>query len=259
MTPYLWDPSWERERERLEAQALLFESGTIRLLESLGVRPGWRCLEVGAGTGSIAAWLSEKVGPSGHVHATDIDTRFLADIGQPNLDVRCHDIAAEPLEVTDRDLVHARLVLMHLPGRDQALRHLVAALRPGGWLLLEDYDLLTWGAFHPHSPLQARVAEAVRRLFEEQGADPRYGLKLPAALIGAGLANVQSEARLTVVRSGTPHNEALALKLEQFKDKLVAAGLLAAEEIAQAITESRAGSSAFYYPPLMVAAWGQRL
>src|SRR5215470_17943338 len=40
------------------------------------VRPGWRCLEVGAGRGSIATWLAAQVGENGQVVATDIDITY---------------------------------------------------------------------------------------------------------------------------------------------------------------------------------------
>jgi 2-polyprenyl-3-methyl-5-hydroxy-6-metoxy-1,4-benzoquinol methylase len=63
------------------------------------VQPGWRCLEVGAGRGSMAAWLAKQVGPTGHVVATDIDTRYLAKLDVPNLEVIRHSILEDPLDL----------------------------------------------------------------------------------------------------------------------------------------------------------------
>jgi ubiquinone/menaquinone biosynthesis C-methylase UbiE len=74
------------------------------------------------GRGSIAAWLSERVGPTGQVIATDIGTRFLETLQRPNLEVRRHNIVTDPLPEDEFDLVHVRLVLMHLPERDSVLR-----------------------------------------------------------------------------------------------------------------------------------------
>lgn len=51
-----------------------------------------------------------------------------------------HDIVKDPLPAHSFDLIHARLVLAHLPARDQVLPRLVASLRPGGWLVVEDFD-----------------------------------------------------------------------------------------------------------------------
>jgi hypothetical protein len=65
MTTYAFDNSWELARQRLDAIEAWFDPGTIRHLTERGVAPGWHCLEVGAGGGSIAAWLGDRVGPAG--------------------------------------------------------------------------------------------------------------------------------------------------------------------------------------------------
>jgi 2-polyprenyl-3-methyl-5-hydroxy-6-metoxy-1,4-benzoquinol methylase len=256
---YVFDRDHRSERRRLEAQALLIDAGTIRRLRGLGPLDGLRCAEVGAGAGSIAVWLAEQVGPAGRVVATDVDTRFLIGLERPGLEIRTHDILAGSLEEASYDLVHTRLLLRHLPDCEHALRHMVASLRPGGWLLAEDFDLDTAGSFHPSSALQTRVHHAVQRLLETAGVDTRYGIKLVAALEAAGLDDVEAEAHLRVVRSGTPPAEALALKLEQFRDALVRAGQVTEEEVNRAIAEARdPDHGAVHYPPLMVAAWGRR-
>ena len=63
------------------------------------VQPGWRCLEVGAGRGSMAVWLAQQVGPSGHVVATDVDTTYLDRLHLPNLEVRRHNILDDSLDL----------------------------------------------------------------------------------------------------------------------------------------------------------------
>jgi hypothetical protein len=62
------------------------------------VRPGWRCLEVGAGRGSMAVWLAEQVGESGKVVATDIDVTYLERIHLSNLEVRRHNILNDSVD-----------------------------------------------------------------------------------------------------------------------------------------------------------------
>jgi 2-polyprenyl-3-methyl-5-hydroxy-6-metoxy-1,4-benzoquinol methylase len=95
---------------------------------------------VGAGGGSIAEWLAGQVGPDGRVLATDIDTRFLEQLShKKNVEVRRHDIVSDSLPERAFDLVHARLVLLHLPERDRVLGRMAAALKPGGWLLTEEF------------------------------------------------------------------------------------------------------------------------
>jgi 2-polyprenyl-3-methyl-5-hydroxy-6-metoxy-1,4-benzoquinol methylase len=124
---------------RFDSLAALFNPVTIRHFDALGVSSGWQCREVGAGGPSLPLWLSSRVGPSGRVVATDIDVSWVQEIACGNIDVRQHDVAAESAPGRF-DLVHARLVLVHVPDREEALRRMVDSLRPGGWLLLEDFD-----------------------------------------------------------------------------------------------------------------------
>src|SRR5438477_4420279 len=117
------------------------------------VEQGWRCLEVGAGRGSMAVWLAEQVGPAGQVVVTDIDTRYLQRLDLPNLEVLQHNILDDSLEVLGPgsfDLVCSRLTLFHLVGRQEvAIRQMTECLRPGGWLIDEDAD---WGTAAPIDP-----------------------------------------------------------------------------------------------------------
>lgn len=112
---YTMDNAWHAARRRLGLLEAEFDEGTRYHLLARGVSNGWACLEVGAGNGSVAEWLSERVGPAGRVTATDLDTRFLEALSRPNLEVSQHDIVADPLPETTFDLIHCRLLLMHLP------------------------------------------------------------------------------------------------------------------------------------------------
>jgi SAM-dependent methyltransferase len=152
----------EPEDERLRLLESVYDPGTIEMLRATGVQPGWRCLVPGAGHGSIARWLADLVGPDGLVVATDIDTRFLASCAGPNLEVRQHDLLADPLEANGFDLVHVRALLVHLPGRQQeAVDRLVAAVRPGGWLAVDESDVTTFGSADPAHPAHQTVNEIV--------------------------------------------------------------------------------------------------
>src|SRR5919109_617564 len=128
MSNYVFDQAWQKERDRLGALQSLFDASSRRLLTDLGVGPGWRCLEVGCGAGSIALWLSEQVGPTGSVLATDLDPRYMADHSRANLTVIRHDFTRDALEPASFDLIHARAVLMHTRDRKAALDKLIAAL-----------------------------------------------------------------------------------------------------------------------------------
>src|SRR5438105_15616563 len=124
---YIFDHQWKQERERLASMEALIDPFTIECLQAMSVSEGWRCLEVGAGGGSIAEWLCRRVGATGKVVATDLQTKFLEAIETPNLEVRRHDIAKDALDAEAFDLVYARKVLEHLPEPTLALKSIHAA------------------------------------------------------------------------------------------------------------------------------------
>jgi len=122
---YVFDNAGEETSTRFSALEALFDAGTFRHIEALGISPGWRCLEVGGGSGSVATWLGRRVGVDGKVVVTDIDPRFLRDLGQPRIEARKHDIVNDEIEESYYDIAHTRLVLVHLPGRKRAVQRMI--------------------------------------------------------------------------------------------------------------------------------------
>jgi 2-polyprenyl-3-methyl-5-hydroxy-6-metoxy-1,4-benzoquinol methylase len=263
MTTYVFDPAWQKERDRLGALESLFDAPSRRLLAGVGVGEGWRCLEVGCGAGGVALWLAERVGRTGRVLATDLDTRFIDGHGQENLDVLTHDVVSDDLEDAAFDLVHARAVLEHIPQRREVLARLVSALKPGGWLLVEDVDFgppttATLARFFSPQPVAAaaeRLLRAVAAVFTAVGADPSLGSRLPGMLVNAGLVSVGAEVHTPVVAGGS--ETWTRGTVEQLAGRLVDTGLVTVDDI-ELFLAATAEPSTFYAPPLMVSAWGQR-
>src|SRR4051794_23449587 len=216
-TRYALDPAWHAERERLDSLTSLYDPRTLRLCERLGLTAGWHCLDAGAGAGSLATPLAEGVGPSGSVTALDSDVRFLAPLECERLSVVEADLADGNLPADRFDLVHARLVLEHLPDRDRVLAALAGAVRPGGWLLIEDFDWSTAMVIDPPNELHERVARACLTLFSAHAYDPDYGRRLPRRLAAAGLLDVGTNAEAIQVRAdrerGVPQWELLVDQL----------------------------------------------
>jgi SAM-dependent methyltransferase len=125
-------------RDQHRCLAAAYDPVTLPRLAAAGVGPGWRCLEIGAGGGSIARWLAQRVLPGGSVLATDRDLRDL--VPGPGLEVAALDVARDPFPEAAYDLVVARLVLQHVPTRDAVLRTLVRSLKPGGLLQIDEID-----------------------------------------------------------------------------------------------------------------------
>jgi SAM-dependent methyltransferase len=201
----LADADHNAERARLDLLEAAHDPTTQRRLAALGIAPGWRCLEVGAGGGSIVRWLADQVGASGSVVAADINTRFLVDL-PPNVEVRDHDLRTMDFEPDSFDLVHCRSVLMHLPDKPGALRRLVAALRPGGWLCAEEGD---WGSMTLAGHPDAAWADQLRdRALEAAGGrtplDVRFGRRLPGLVAEAGCTALGGDAAAAVATEGSP-------------------------------------------------------
>ena len=144
MAPYIFDNRHAIAPSRFEALETLFDAQSIENLRGAGVRPGWKCLDVGAGSGSISRWLGKTVGLSGRVTATDIDIRHFDALGCANVQMLRHDIVADTLP-DSFDLVHARLLLVIVPERERALERMLGALKPGGIFAVEEMDAISMG------------------------------------------------------------------------------------------------------------------
>lgn len=255
---YLLDNAWLQGRARLDAVEEFLDPGTIRALEGLKVGAGWRCLEVGAGGGSIAAWLARRVGDAGKVIATDLDTRHLADrAAANNFAVWRHDIVADSLDEQHFDLVHARLVLEHIAERDLVLPKMVRSLRRGGWLLAEAVDYVS---AVPVSELGAREhAHSQRvRLCEFEGAGIRadLGRHLPRLFREAGLVDVGSEGRVYVMEGGSPGARWFQLSMAQLRSRLRGPDKLSDAEIDRML-ELFADPGWAALSPIIFACWGR--
>jgi SAM-dependent methyltransferase len=255
---YLLDNRQIQAGTRFEAFAELFDPWTFEHLARLGVGAGWRCWEVGAGGPSVPGWLARRVGPTGHVVATDLDLSWLP--GRAAYRVLRHDVAADPPPGEGFDLVHARLVLVHVPARDAALAAMVAALRPGGVLLVEDADpalqpLLCPEESGPEQRLANRLRAGFRQLMAARGVDLAYGRSLPRRLREAGLADVRAEAYFPITAPACAVLERATV--EQVRDRLVAAGLATGDEVEAHLRHVASGRMDLATAPL-VSAWGRR-
>jgi len=257
---YLLDNRQTEAGRRFDQLSALFDATTFRHIEDLGIRPGWRCWEVGAGGTSVISWLAEKAGPTGEVLATDIDTSWAVAAARPPVEIRTHDVGAEEPPGEGFDLVHARLVLVHVPDRERALRSMIKALRPGGLLLIEDADpalqpLACPDEHGPEQRLANRLRNGFRTLLAERGADLSYGRRLPRLLREAGLHGVEADAYFPVTSPACSALEAATIR--QIRDRLVTAGLATDEEIDQHLSHLASGTMDLATAP-MISAWGRK-
>lgn len=258
-SPYLLANAGSEAPARFAALSAMFDPGTIRHLEERGVTKGWQCLEVGGGGGSIAAWLGERVGPTGRVVVTDIDPRFLETLNLPNVEVRRHNIVTDPLPEGTFDLVHARLVLVHLAEWEKVLQRLVAALKPGGWLIDEEFDSHSIPPDPTVSPGEVllKTHVAMGQLMAERGFERRYGRLLFGRLRAQGLVCVGAEGRMFVVQRGSPGAGLVRANYEQLRGAMIDSGYITNQEFENDL--ARLDDPDFMMPSsIMWSAWGRR-
>jgi SAM-dependent methyltransferase len=181
----------------------------------VGIGPGWHCLEVGAGSGSVARWIRDQVGSDGRVVAVDLDTRFIDH--EPGIEARRANILVDDAEPDAFDLIHCRALLHHL--RDNqvlALGRMATALRPGGLLVAEEPFL---GAMMA-SPKPAWVATWQALYAAMPNADYDWPVAVAAALQAAGLTDIQTSGQAELVQGGTPEAELLRLTIEAVRERV---------------------------------------
>lgn len=250
MGSYVFDNAAPQAASRLAVLAEVFDPGTIRHLAARGVGPGWRCLEIGGGLGSITRWLSGRVGAQGRVLTTDIDTRHLQAMRMSSVDVREHDILVDSLPEESFDLAYARLVLEHLVDPDAAIARMIAALKPGGWLLVEDFEILPDDAI-------SKTAAVMRQVTAAAGVHHRLGRSLGRRLRGHGLADVDTEGRVFVWRGGSRGAALSRLNVEQLRPAILASGQLTVDEL-EADLAALDDEDFEMRSPILWTAWGQR-
>lgn len=218
---------------------------------------------MGCGAGGVATWMAEQVGGSGHVVAVDLDTRFMDSSSIPQLEVRQMSIVDGELEESYFDVVHARAVIEHIPEREIALERWIAAVKPGGWLVIEDVDfggptpaVLAKYVYPPqYQDIVERIFRAVEQVFGTVGAEASFGPRLPGILKEMGLTEVGGEVRAPIVQGGS--EQFVSRSAEQLRPRLVESGLVTEEEV-QAFLEMVADPASHHLPPFLVSSWGRR-
>jgi len=189
------------EQQRLALMSALLDPMERAHIDRLGVGPGWRCLELGCGNGSIAQALAKRVGPTGLVVASDIDLSYIAHLQAPCLEVRRIDVLHDEMEKASYDLVVARALLHHLTPARKALEGMVAALKPGGVLLSIEPDMLPCTVSEPES--MRRFWQGWLKWSVAAGIDYAIGGKILPWLDTPRLESLAGEGYTALFNSGS--------------------------------------------------------
>ncbi len=208
MTDYLYQNDDESALTRLRQLEEIEDPGTVEELTRIGVDSGWKCLEIGAGAGSIAYWLSERVGKSGVV-ATDVSPVLL---DSSRCEIWCHDISKDDLPENMFDLIHVRHTLIHISKsrHSDVLNKIVRSLKIGGYVVAEESDLTSWQPDEDvGKDLQGAFTGGVQSVlsaYSERDMDIRLGEHLETLIERAGCRLANTSRRQRRVSGGT--NEA---------------------------------------------------
>jgi SAM-dependent methyltransferase len=220
---------------RLALLSAIFDPASEAALARTGVGPGWRCWEVGAGEGSLARWLIARVGTHGSVVATDLDPSLTDSC--PGLNVHRHDVVVDAPPGDHFDLVHTRLLLCHLAEREAVVDRLIGALKPGGWLVVEDFDGVSMPPDNQYGLQETPLAThaALQALFRSRGVEARTGRWLSAMMRVRGMTDIHAEGRMFMALERTIYARLHQLTVEQVKRDLLTAGLLTEGEYTAAM------------------------
>lgn len=255
MPDYILPHDLAGEHQRLMLMSKLLDPFERSHIEQLGLRQGWRCLEVGCGNGSIAQWLAERVAPSGHVVASDLDISFINRVEQPCLEVRRLDVLRGTIEEAAYDLVVARALLHHLPGAREALQRMISALKPGGVLLSIEPDML------PATVAEPEILQTFWLGWLEwsvdAGIDYYVGRKIAGWLDSFGMEQISAEGFTPVFHGGSPWSEYWIETMRELRPRLLESRRITANQFAQFDTHY---SDHRYWTSVltMVASWGRK-
>jgi 2-polyprenyl-3-methyl-5-hydroxy-6-metoxy-1,4-benzoquinol methylase len=222
MPAYVWQHDLKGEPDRLRLMSdLLDPSSRFHLLRT-GVTTGWRCLEIGAGNGSLSQWLAERVGPRGHVTATDIRTDLMEGIAAGNLEVRKFDVVYDEPPGAPYDLVAIRALLHHLPERRAVVTRMAHWLKPGGWLFIQEPDFYPTWTVEPAS--QKQFWEKFIQWAARHQIDYYVGRRVPAWLQADGLLDINSEGHAILYNGGSGFAAWWDYSIREVADKLQSEG-----------------------------------
>jgi SAM-dependent methyltransferase len=257
----------ETEKQRLLAQVRPYEPMARALLDQINVKSGWRAADIGCGPIGILILLSEAVGPQGQVFGVEREARFAAMAREEaarrrlgNVTIIEADGFATGIAKNSLDLVHERLVLMHVPNREGFIAEMLTLLRPGGTIAVEDVDNASW-LCHPMHPSWTALFDAFHATFHKGGGDGFLGRRLPALLRGAGVRDIQTKVHTDVLEIGDYRRTHLLSLIDSIRGKIVETGLLGEGEIERhrhALAAHLEDPATTVIEKLLVQCWGTK-
>jgi ubiquinone/menaquinone biosynthesis C-methylase UbiE len=257
------------ELRRLVVQAAGLETQASSMLDTIPIKPGWRAVDIGCGPVGILVLLSQRVGSSGAVVGVERERRFvdmaIGEIehrGLSNVEVVCGDAFSTDLEEASFDFAHERLVLMNLPQAEQKrlVSHMLALLKPGGTIALQDYDRVSCLCY-PEHPSWTILLDSYSAAFRASGGNGSTGRTLPWLLRSSGARNVRTKVHARFLDVGDSRRMHHLGLLDVMRAKILALGQLSESEFTdheRALRQHLADRATLVMDHLLVQAWGSK-
>lgn len=221
----------ENEKQRLEYLTRACDPLTIQKLTSLNIENNWHCLEVGAGLGTIAQWLSKTV-YRGQVHANDVNTEHISSLNISNMKLLKGDITRIPLEENQFDLIHARYVLIHIKDSHELIQKLYQSLKPGGYIILEEPDFsYESNIISSGNEVMDKVNRAITIMYQNMGLNIDIAQNLAPLVSNSNFKNIESFADIHYQNGTSDMAVMMKSSCEFLKEKYLETGLVGENDI----------------------------
>jgi ubiquinone/menaquinone biosynthesis C-methylase UbiE len=258
------------EHDRLRHQGDLLEPTTRRLFRAIGVRSGWRCLDVGCGPGATMRLMGDIVGPSGEVTGLDRDAKagcdaieWLQATGSSRYRFIEADMeGADVIGESQFDLTFARLSLLHIRDPVGVLRKMYKWTKPGGYIAAQDYYCRTMN-LHPKHAAGSELIRVIIETSERAGQDMEFAFKLPVYFADAGVGTPDGTDTDILMTSSEPFITMYITLCRSLLPRAIALGVTSEarmagvfRELEQAITKGGPSSSALW--PAAIGVWKRK-
>jgi len=256
----------QAEQQRLERQAHELGSESAWLFDQIGVREGWRVVEIGCGPLGCLHLLSERVGARGRVVGVERSDeqverarQIVSERALTNVEVRLADARDTGLPAGSFDLATARLVLVNVPQPEQIVAEMVRLVRPGGVVALHEAESTTQRCDPPH-PAQSRLLRILESYAEQSGIDRSIGLRAPRMLRDAGLLDVRANPLVHVYPPGHPRRMLVPEFVENTRPRILEKQLVGEVELDALTADLRRhleDPTTLVVSSLFIQAWGR--
>lgn len=236
-------PDSASELERLRLQAKVWEPSAEAMLDVIGIRPGWNCVDLGCGALGILKPLSRRVGAAGKVVGVDVDARQLAaarahvlEEGLENVSVLEQDAYRTGLPRESFDFAHVRFLFAPVGRDDELLTELLGLTKPGGTIAVQEPDAAAWG-YYPESLEWERLKDVILAAFRSGGGDFNAGRRTYGMLRRAGLEDVQMKAAVVALQGRHPYKRVPVQFAASLRQRILEAGILKESELDQLIRD----------------------